>query len=128
MTAPSSLSVTRRFSETFQALEADCSERSLTKLEICASTLLDLSPQALSVKFRGDAKEELRCQEYLRAINVLAARLKTQVQTWHEFGGETEQEVQVTSPLHGDLTIKISEDRRSIPHKNKFRNPYRVKY
>lgn len=50
------------------------------------------------------------------------------LRTWHEFGGETRQQVLVQGPQLRLPPIRIQEDRTVLPHLNKFGRRYGGKY
>lgn len=50
------------------------------------------------------------------------------LRTWHEYGGETREEVIVTGESMLLRSLQIKEQRVRLEHKNKFGQPYRDKY
>lgn len=50
------------------------------------------------------------------------------LRTWHEYGGETREEVSVSGKSIHLRTLEIQEQRVQLEHKNKFGLPYRDKY
>jgi cytochrome c556 len=50
------------------------------------------------------------------------------LRTWHEFGGEVRQAIEVAGSTLSSYDLEIREDRRLVQHKGKFGQPYKEKY
>ena len=50
------------------------------------------------------------------------------LRTWHRHGGGTEQSVELEGGAIVRIDETVEEDRRTVPHRNKFGRPYRSKY
>jgi plastocyanin len=50
------------------------------------------------------------------------------LRTWHRLAAETRREVVVTASSEVAVEIRLEEDRRVVPHTNKFGKRYRRKY
>lgn len=50
------------------------------------------------------------------------------LRTWHEFGGEARQAIELSGATITELTLPLQEERVVLEHKNKFNKPYREKY
>ena len=50
------------------------------------------------------------------------------LRVWHEFGGTFDREIRVGDSRVHHVNILIREDRKLLPHRDKFGNRYRSKY